>query len=191
MRLQWVRPRSFVSKENPPMKLALSSLIVCTVLAFGLSGSFAAEPGKSGGAAKKEDAKNKPINAKCPVQGEDIDPKVTTAYKGKTIAFCCESCIDDFKKDPEKYMKQIAADNKKADDAKKGEKGKGKSVDKSDSQAAGKAAKPVNTLCAVHPDDAVDPTVTTVYEGKVIGFCCEDCQKKFDLDPKAYAAKLK
>jgi YHS domain-containing protein len=178
------------------MKLALSSLIVCLTLALGLSPSFAADAKKpDGGAAKKQDDKNKPINAKCPVQGEDIDPKVTTAYKGKTVAFCCESCIDDFKKDPEKYMKQIAADNKKAEDAKKGDKGKGKSeggaADKSDSQAAGKAAKPVNKLCAVNPDDAVDPTVTTVYEGKVIGFCCEDCQKKFDLDPKAYVAKLK
>jgi YHS domain-containing protein len=174
------------------MKFALSSLIVCMVLAFGFSASFAADAGKSNGAAKKEDAKNKPINAKCPVQGEDIDPAVTTTYKGKTVAFCCKDCIDEFKKNPDKYMKQIEADNKKAEDAKKGKgKSDGKTADKSDSQAAGKAAKPVNKFCAVNSDDAVDPTVTTVYEGKVIGFCCEDCQKKFDLDPKAYVAKLK
>ena len=179
------------------MKLAVSSLIVCTVLAFGFSASFAADTGKSGGAAKKEDAKAKAFNVKCPVEREDVDPAVpTTTYKGKVIGFCCESCIKDFNKDPEKYMKVIAADNKKAEeDAKKAGKGKGKTdgktADKSDSQAAGKAAKPVNKLCAVNPDDAVDPTVTTVYEGKVIGFCCEDCQKKFDLDPKAYVAKLK
>ena len=177
------------------MKLAISSLVLCAVLTLGISTSFAADAGKPGGAAKKDEAKNKPINAKCPIQGEDIDPDVTTNYKGKTVAFCCKDCIKDFNKEPEKYMKQIAADNKKAEDAKKGDKGKGKSegksAEKSDSQAAGKAAQPVNTFCAVHTDDAVDPTVTTVYEGKVIGFCCEDCQKKFDLDPKAYAAKLK
>ena len=176
------------------MKLVPSSLIACVVLAFCFSGSVAADA-KSGGTARKEDTKAKPINAKCPLMDEAIDPKVTTAYKGKTVGFCCESCIDDFKKDPEKYMKQIAAENKKAEDAKKGDKGKGKSgdkpADKSDSQAAGKAAKPVNKLCAVHPEDAVDPTVTTVYEGKVVGFCCEDCLKKFDSDPKTYAAKLK
>ena len=179
------------------MKLAVSSLIVCTVLAFGFSASFAADTGKSGGAAKKEDAKAKAFNVKCPVEREDVDPAVpTTTYKGKVIGFCCESCIKDFNKDPEKYMKVIAADNKKAEeDAKNAGKAKGKSdgksADKSESQAAGKAAKPVNKFCAVNPDDAVDPTVTTVYEGKVIGFCCEDCQKKFDLDPKAYVAKLK
>jgi YHS domain-containing protein len=179
------------------MKFAVSWLAVCAVLAFGFSASFAADPGKSGAAAKKEDAKAKPINAKCPVEREDVDPEVpTTTYKGKVIGFCCASCVKDFNKDPEKYMKVIAADNKKAEeDAKKAGKATGKSdgktADKSDSQAAGKAAKPVNKFCAVNTEDAVDPTVTTVYEGKVIGFCCEDCQKKFDLDPKAYAAKLK
>src|SRR5207253_2717589 len=132
------------------MKLAVSSLIVCTVLAFGFSASFAADPGKSGGAAKKEDARAKAFNVKCPVEREDVDPEVpTTTYKGKVIGFCCESCIKDFNKDPEKYMKVIAADNKKAEeDAKKAGKGKGKTdgktADKSDSQAAGKAEKPVN-----------------------------------------------
>jgi YHS domain-containing protein len=28
-------------------------------------------------------------------------------YQGKTIGFCCEDCIGDFKKDPEKYMKTL------------------------------------------------------------------------------------
>ena len=179
------------------MKSILLSCVVCSLLAIGLNASAAAPEGgaKEAPAKKKDDAKKKPINAKCPVQGEDIDSAVTTAYKGKTVAFCCEDCVKEFKKDPEKYMKQIAADNKKAEDAKKGDKGKGKSeggsADKSDSQAAGKSAKPINQFCVVHPEDAVDETVTTEYEGKVVGFCCEDCQKKFDLDPKAYVAKLK
>src|SRR6476661_8722710 len=119
------------------MRFAIPSLVLCLALALGVSTSFAADPGKSGGPAKKDEAKNKPINAKCPVQGEDIDPDVTTTYKGKTVAFCCKDCIKEFNKDPEKYMKQIAADNKKAEDAKKGDKGKGKSAEKSDSQAAG------------------------------------------------------
>ena len=176
------------------MKLSVLSALVCAALVLGVAGVRVTAADKP---AKKDQAKNKPINAKCPVEHEDVDPDVpTTTYKGKTIGFCCASCIKDFNKDPEKYMKQIAADNKKqADDAKKGDKdkgkSKGKSADKSDSQAAGKSVTPVNKFCAVHTDDAVDPTVTTVYEGKVIGFCCEDCQKKFDLDPKAYVAKLK
>ena len=31
----------------------------------------------------------------------------TVEYKGKRIGFCCASCIADFKKDPEKYMKDL------------------------------------------------------------------------------------
>ena len=166
------------------MKAALLSLVVCAALACSFSPAFAADAKKDNGAAKKEDKAKKPINAKCPLMDEDIDPKVTTVYKGKTVAFCCESCIDDFKKDPEKYMKKIEAQNKKAKDA-------GKGGDKDKKAEKDKVAKPVNALCVVHPEDAVDPTVTAEYDGKLIGFCCEDCLKKFDLDPKAYAAKLK
>ena len=28
-------------------------------------------------------------------------------YNGKVIGFCCPDCVDEFKKDPEKYMKTI------------------------------------------------------------------------------------
>ena len=83
------------------MKFSMTCAFVVATLALCIAAAPADKP------AKKDDAKSKPINAKCPIQGEDIDPKVTTTYKGKTVAFCCESCIDDFKKDPEKYMKTI------------------------------------------------------------------------------------
>lgn len=45
--------------------------------------------------------------ANCPVLQGKIDKKVFTDYKGKRIYFCCAGCIDDFKKDPEKYMKEM------------------------------------------------------------------------------------
>jgi YHS domain-containing protein len=50
---------------------------------------------------------NKPVNKLCPVGKEDIDPKVTYVYKGKTIGFCCEDCIPKFKADPDKYMANL------------------------------------------------------------------------------------
>ena len=165
------------------MKAILLSSVVCALLALGAHSLVAADsPAK-----KKEDAKAKPVNTKCPLTDEDIDPAVTTSYKGKTVAFCCKDCVKDFNKDPEKYMKKIAADNKKqADDAKKNgqEKAQGE-------QPAAKNVSAVNKNCLVHTENAVDPTVTTLYKGKTIGFCCEDCQKEFDGDPAAYAAKLK
>ncbi len=49
----------------------------------------------------------KPVNTKCPVTGEDIDPKVTIVYDGKTIAFCCEDCVKAFNKNPDKYLENV------------------------------------------------------------------------------------
>jgi len=49
-----------------------------------------------------------PINKKCPVSGDDVDPKgKTLVYKGKTIGFCCNDCIDLFNKNPDKYADKI------------------------------------------------------------------------------------
>jgi YHS domain-containing protein len=49
-----------------------------------------------------------PVNKFCAVEREEeANAKVTYVYKGKTIAFCCKDCIPEFKKDPEKYMKDL------------------------------------------------------------------------------------
>ena len=71
-------------------------------------------------AADSKDAAKKPttqpttqpakaFNKFCAVEQENkIDPKGGTyVYKDKVIGFCCPDCIDEFKKDPEKYMKTI------------------------------------------------------------------------------------
>ena len=54
---------------------------------------------------KAEDIGNKV----CPVMGEKIDEKtkVTYEYKGKIYNFCCAACIDEFKKDPQKYIEKV------------------------------------------------------------------------------------
>jgi YHS domain-containing protein len=44
---------------------------------------------------------------KCPVLGGKINDKVFTDYQGNRIYFCCAACIDEFKKDPEKYLKKM------------------------------------------------------------------------------------
>ena len=48
-------------------------------------------------------------NKICPVMGEKIDEqsKETYEYQGKIYNFCCPMCIEQFKKDPEKYIKII------------------------------------------------------------------------------------
>jgi YHS domain-containing protein len=49
----------------------------------------------------------KPINTRCPVTGDPIDPKITLVYDGKTYAFCCEDCVKMFQKDPAKYAADV------------------------------------------------------------------------------------
>ncbi len=48
------------------------------------------------------------VNTNCPISGKKVkDDGGTYMYKGKTYGFCCPGCIDEFKKDPEKYIKKI------------------------------------------------------------------------------------
>lgn len=53
------------------------------------------------------------------------------------------------------------------------------------------ATQPVNKMCAVTTDEAVDPKVSVVYKGKTIGFCCKDCIKDFEKDPEKYVKNMK
>jgi YHS domain-containing protein len=41
----------------------------------------------------------------CPVMGDPINKKYYADYKGHRIYFCCNGCPEEFKKNPEKYMK--------------------------------------------------------------------------------------
>jgi YHS domain-containing protein len=56
---------------------------------------------------------------------------------------------------------------------------------------AASAGVPVNKYCPVNPKDPIDPKVTYMYNGKVYGFCCEDCIADFKKDPAKYAATAK
>jgi YHS domain-containing protein len=46
------------------------------------------------------------------IGGGDMKPYVWV-YKGQEIKMCCKDCKKDFMKDPDKYMKKIAAAEKK------------------------------------------------------------------------------
>ena len=56
---------------------------------------------------------------------------------------------------------------------------------------ASTTVKPINKYCAVEKDNEIDPAVTYLYQGKVIGFCCEDCVPKFKANPEKYMKDLK
>jgi YHS domain-containing protein len=56
--------------------------------------------------------------------------------------------------------------------------------------AAPAGAKPVNSVCPVSGKPVVAENVL-LYEGKVVGFCCDKCPKAFTKDPAKYAANIK
>ena len=59
-----------------------------------------------GGAASLAHAQGK--NALCPVMpGEAAKVKFYLDYQGERIYFCCRACTRAFKKNPQKYLKNL------------------------------------------------------------------------------------
>ena len=81
--------------------LAITSAVLAAVAVTGSNARAAKSPATA--------PSTQPINKFCAVEQENkIDPKGGTyVYNGKVIGFCCPDCVDEFKKDPEKYMKTI------------------------------------------------------------------------------------
>jgi mono/diheme cytochrome c family protein len=48
-----------------------------------------------------------PVNAKCPITGDPVNPKYTVVHAGRVIGFCCPNCPAEFAKDPERYAAKI------------------------------------------------------------------------------------
>jgi YHS domain-containing protein len=46
----------------------------------------------------------------CPVMGGKINKEIYVDYQGKRIYFCCHACVDEFNKDPEKYLKKMQSE---------------------------------------------------------------------------------
>jgi len=54
---------------------------------------------------------------------------------------------------------------------------------------AAKAPVAINTKCPVSGED-VEAKIVSLFSGKAVGFCCEDCQKKFLKDPTKFKDKI-
>ncbi len=77
------------------LRMMIMVIVLGVVLLLGGYGSAADSPGKGN------------PQTLCPVMAGKIDKNVYTDYQGKRIYFCCSGCIDDFKKNPDKYLKQM------------------------------------------------------------------------------------
>lgn len=95
---------------------------------------------------------------------------VVLVHGDQEMKFCCQPCIANFKKNPEKYLAKVKA-----------------------------AAKPVaktkpytlNT-CIVTDQKlgSMGKPVVLVHEDQEIKFCCQPCVVRFNANPKQYMAKL-
>ncbi len=73
-------------------------------LCFGMTSAFAQHDHQSKMAAVEKQGNKQ---TQCPVLGGGISKSVYTDYKGKRVYFCCAGCVDEFKKNPEKYLKKM------------------------------------------------------------------------------------
>ncbi len=86
------------------MKTIQALILAVTLTAFA-AGSLWATDARA--AAEAKPAPQATTQTKCPVLGGDVNKQVYADYKGKRIYFCCEGCDQEFKKDPEKYLKKM------------------------------------------------------------------------------------
>lgn len=107
----------------------------------------------------------KPINAKCPFSGEDINPEAIAYFRGQAIGFCCQKCLSKFNENPEEHLETIPEFKDPL------------------------SAKPINAKCPVSGEN-INPEAVFVYKGKGIGFCCEKCLAKFKEKPEEYIEKV-
>jgi YHS domain-containing protein len=110
-----------------------------------------------------------PINTICPVSSKLADRTKTLWHEGKLVAFCCDDCKTNFAKDPKPHLAKL--------------------TQLANAPPGGLGVKPVNDKCPVS-GKAVVPAQTTVYEGKLVAFCCEKCKATFESDPKPHLARL-
>ena len=91
------------------MKKSIPVLLFILCIGVGLASTRflqAADPAPKTPTTKPAEKPAEPAkaeNTKCPVSGEDVDPKVTAVVDGKTYAFCCADCVSKFKENPKKY----------------------------------------------------------------------------------------
>jgi YHS domain-containing protein len=60
--------------------------------------------------AKTEATQTAAPAEKCIVSGEplgDMGESFEYVYQGKTLKFCCKSCVPKFEKEPEKYLSKL------------------------------------------------------------------------------------
>lgn len=127
---------------------------------------------------KDEKAAAKPINAKCPFSGKDLNPEANATYKGQVIGFCCKDCLAKFNAEPDKLIEKVKEFKK---DEKKSDAGSVQNIN---------FAEPINKKCPIKGSD-IAAGREVEYKKQTIGFCCAKCVETFEGDPEKWIKKVK
>ena len=99
--------------------------------------------------------------------GGDMGPAVDIVYKNRLIRFCCNDCVKDFKKDPEKVVGDV---NKAIADAQRKD-------------------YPLET-CVVSGEKLGANAVEFVYANQLVRLAKADAVAEFKKDPQTYFKKI-
>jgi len=100
--------------------------------------------------------------------------KATLEYKGKTYYFCCDDCVESFKKNPEKYINQ------------EGQEGLEHAHQHGEEHAAEHADETVvDPVCGMKLKKS-EAKAKYDYNGTTYYFCMEGCKEKFAKEPAKY-----
>ena len=82
----------------------MKKVILLLTLVIGLTLSSL---GFSDGVLAADTAAKDASQTQCPVMSGNIDKNIYVDYEGKRIYFCCTGCVEEFKKDPAKYLEKM------------------------------------------------------------------------------------
>lgn len=141
------------------MRRNLITLLLAVVFASAASVAWAtvqdhkehAQAADAGKDAKKTDAK--PVtNKECPVSGGPVNPAYRTEYQGQYVYVCCQGCLDEFKKDPEKVVAKMSKEER--------------------------AAIQKNELCPMSKEP-ISADFRVEDKGRLVYFCCAGCMTSY------------
>ena len=107
------------------------------------------------GAAADDTDKKQVTNKLCPVSGGPVSDKYRAEYNGQYVYVCCEGCVNEFKKDPEKFVAKMSKEEREL--------------------------IKTNEVCPVS-GEPIDKTKSLEFEGRKVYFCCDHCIEKYKKD---------
>ena len=108
----------------------------------------------------------------CPVTGQalgSMGKPVVYNHEGREIRFCCAGCVEQFKKEPQKFIDKL-------------------DITMIEDQLP---YYPLETcLVTKQKLTAMGKPVDLIYKNRLVRFCCSNCVAQFEKDPDEYISHL-